>query len=93
MATTSSSSATATSPPPLLKDDDSPTASPPPSSSSSSSATTRPPQGIETFFGFIATPLDALHVVQGCRTGKLRALVERPRTHSRDAVRSGSIIV
>ncbi|KAI8854236.1 Gti1/Pac2 family-domain-containing protein, partial [Chytridium lagenaria] len=51
------------------------------------------PQGIETFYGFISSPVDALHVVQACRQGQLKALNERPKTHDRNAVRSGSIIV
>ncbi|KAJ3218265.1 hypothetical protein HDU67_006238 [Dinochytrium kinnereticum] len=52
-----------------------------------------PPRGIETFFGFISTPLDALYVVQACKVGQLKALHERPKSHDRNSVRSGSIIV
>ncbi|KAI9364440.1 Gti1/Pac2 family-domain-containing protein [Zopfochytrium polystomum] len=51
------------------------------------------PVGIETFYGFISTPLDALMVVEGCRLGLLHTLDVRPREISDIVIRSGSVIV
>ncbi|KAJ3278636.1 hypothetical protein HDU76_009819, partial [Blyttiomyces sp. JEL0837] len=49
--------------------------------------------GIESFYGYIRTAMDALLVVEGCRVGVLKALDERPRELSEIVIRSGSVVV
>ncbi|KAJ3380698.1 hypothetical protein HDU84_005644 [Entophlyctis sp. JEL0112] len=47
----------------------------------------------ETFYGFIEDPLDALHVIEGCINGTLKAFNGGPMDMARTSIRSGTIIV
>ncbi|KAI9336021.1 hypothetical protein DFJ73DRAFT_780231 [Zopfochytrium polystomum] len=49
--------------------------------------------GIETFYGYIGSAMDAVVVVEACRLGILHSLDMRPREVSEISTRSGSVIV
>ena len=46
-----------------------------------------------TFFGYVETSHDAFLVIEGCRRGRLHAVMRRLSEHERMGIRSGCIYV
>ena len=53
----------------------------------------RPPKMMETYYGFVRTPADAIKLFEACRLGLLPRVQRRLSEKERQSIRSGSVFV